>query len=140
LAGSQWKMSTDSEFFYEREAQHYGFTPFQFLDSVGEVVVKAVFAMFDKVVSDIAPEVAFLSHGQLEAGVGQWSALVETRFGRNYELFESYIIKNVLVIPDNFQLPGAPEPVQDFNEASVDAELAQLAARLQKVVFSFDSL
>jgi hypothetical protein len=65
---------------------------------------------------------------------------VETRFGRNYELFESYIIKNVLVIPDNFQLPGAPEPVQDFNEASVDAELAQLAARLQKVVFSFDSL
>jgi hypothetical protein len=126
-------MSTDSEFFYEREAQHYGFTPFQFLDAVGEVVVKAVFAMFDRVANDLAPEVSFLSRGQLEAGIGQWSALVEARFGRNYELFESYIIKNVLVIPDNFQLPGTLEPVNNFDETTIDLELARLAENLQKV-------
>jgi len=29
-------------------------------------------------------------------------ALVENSFGRNYELFESYITRNVLLIPDDF--------------------------------------
>lgn len=30
---------------------------------------------------------------------------METRFGRNYELFESYVIKNVLSLPPSFILP-----------------------------------
>lgn len=61
-------MSTDSEFFYEREAEHFGFTPFQFLDLVGEIVVKIVFNMFDRVtVNSLIPHAPFLSKGQIDA-------------------------------------------------------------------------
>lgn len=59
----------DSEFFYEREAEFFGFTPFQFLDAVGEIVVKTVFSMFDRLGGVALPPKAssFLSSGQIEA-------------------------------------------------------------------------
>lgn len=31
---------------------------------------------------------------------------VEQQFGKNYELFESYVIKNILMLPDSFILPN----------------------------------
>lgn len=58
----------DSEFFYEREAEYFGFTPFQLLDQIGEIVVKNVYSMCDRVASNsLIPHAAFLSHGQVEA-------------------------------------------------------------------------
>jgi hypothetical protein len=62
------KTTADSEFFYEKEAEYFGFTPFQFLDSVGEIVVKAVFGMFERVTgSSLLPNAPFLTKGQVEA-------------------------------------------------------------------------
>lgn len=65
------KMSTtvmDCEFFYEREAEYFGFTPFQLLDQIGEIVVKTVYGMFDRVATNtLIPHAPFLSHGQVEA-------------------------------------------------------------------------
>lgn len=58
----------DSEFFYEREAEYYGFTPFQLLDKIGEIVVKSVYSMFDRTATSVlSPQLPFLSVGQIEA-------------------------------------------------------------------------
>ena len=67
----------DSEFFYERETEFFGFTPFQLLDGVGEIVVKAVFSMFDRLGAVTVPAKAssFLSPGQIEA-VGDATPLI----------------------------------------------------------------
>ena len=59
--------TTDSEYFYEKEAEYYGFTPFQFLDEIGEIVVKAVFGMFDETPRKLAQGAPFLTKGQIEA-------------------------------------------------------------------------
>lgn len=59
--------TTDSEYFYEKEAEYYGFTPFQFLDEIGEIVVKAVFGMFDETPRHLAQNASFLTKGQIEA-------------------------------------------------------------------------
>ena len=62
------ELTADSEFFYEKEAEYFGFTPFQFLDTVGEIVVRAVFRMFDRVTgSNLLPNAPFLTKGQVEA-------------------------------------------------------------------------
>lgn len=65
--GSVTGMS-EAEFFYEREAEYFGFTPFQLLDEIGEIVVKTVFSMFDGVEQGLQ-EVAgsFLNRGQIQA-------------------------------------------------------------------------
>ena len=68
--------------------------------------------------------------------MGQWSALVEGRFGRNYELFEAYVVKNVLLLPDAFVMPhhrGLESAVNVESEELLDGELADLAGRLQAV-------
>lgn len=94
----------DAELFYEREAEYFGFTPYKFLDEVGTRVVGAVLGVFERLTGRLA-SLPFLGRGQSEAGLGQWSAFVEARFGRNYELFETYVVKNVLCLPDAFVLP-----------------------------------
>lgn len=68
--------------------------------------------------------------------MGQWSALVEGRFGRNYELFEAYVVKNVLLLPDAFVMPhhrGLAPVASVESEGLLDGELADLAGRLQAV-------
>lgn len=57
----------DSDYFYEKEAEYFGFTPFQLLDQIGEIVVKIVFDMFDNVTENIGKHIAFLNKGQIEA-------------------------------------------------------------------------
>lgn len=59
---------SEAEFFYERETEYFGFTPFQLLDEIGEIVVKTVFGMFDGV-EQVLQEVAssFLNRGQIQA-------------------------------------------------------------------------
>lgn len=62
--------------------------------------------------------------------------MVESKFGRNYELFEAYVIKNVLMIPDTFVLPHHRDLALAETESGtvdVDSELASWAARLQSV-------
>jgi hypothetical protein len=129
----------DSEYFYEKEAEYFGFTPFQFLDNIGEIVVKEVFSMFERVGEiKLGKGAPFLSKGQIEAGVGQWSALVEGKFGRNYELFESYVIKNVLVLPDEFVLPHHRNIICSKDNGSIakdqDAEIAELLVKISAVI------
>lgn len=63
---------SEAEFFYEREAEYFGFTPFQLLDEIGEIVVKTVFGMFDGVEQALHGAVgSFLNRGQLQA-VSLW--------------------------------------------------------------------
>lgn len=58
----------DSEYFYEKEAEYFGFTPFQFLDYVGDIVVRQVYSMADEFGPDmLETNVDVLSKGQLES-------------------------------------------------------------------------
>lgn len=60
---------------------------------------------------------------------------MESRFSRNYELFETYVIKNVLLVPDHFVLPHhrtlAPEGTAP--DVLGTRDILQLAQRLQAV-------
>lgn len=64
---------------------------------------------------------------------------METRFGRNYELFESYIIRNVLSLPPSFVLPHQREALAgggSLKLTSVEEEVAleeQIRALLQEL-------
>lgn len=59
--------NNDSEYFYEREAEYFGSTPFQLLDEIGEIVVGAAFKMFDSAPTIIGEIIPFLDKGQLTA-------------------------------------------------------------------------
>ena len=60
--------------------------------------------------------------------------MVETRFGRNYELFESYVIKNVLLIPNQFVLPHYrtfTAPLSAKEEGALDDRIVTLRELLR---------
>lgn len=47
---------------------------------------------------------------------------VEQQFGKNYELFESYVIKNILMLPDSFTLPNRRRNLSDYLEENQNDE------------------
>lgn len=124
----------DSEYFYEREAEFFGFTPFHLLDEIGNHVVNSAFDMFERVcgLESELKKLSFLGDAQRDTGLGQWTAMVESRLGRNYEMFEAYVVKNVLCLPDQFvpkhrQLSMAVNSVDDFAESeALQTQVAQL--------------
>lgn len=60
--------NSDSSYFYEKEAEYYGFTPFQLLDLIGEFVVKAAFGVFQRLNNANLPsKYSFLSMSAREA-------------------------------------------------------------------------
>ena len=65
--------------------------------------------------------------------MSQWCSLVEARFGRNYELFEAYVIRNVLLIPDKFVLPAHRDLLAAGQKEQVasDPALTELVMRFQ---------
>lgn len=57
--------------------------------------------------------------------------MVETKCAKNFELFESYVIRNVLLLPDNFVLPGHREPLKEAENESTDSDFIDLVTRYQ---------
>lgn len=59
---------------------------------------------------------------------------MESKCGRNYELFESYVIRNVFLLPDKFVLPGHVDVLKAKGEAenqNSDVDFMDLANRYQ---------
>ena len=105
-----------SELFYERETEYYGMTPYALLDRIGSIIVEEYFVHLKNLHSESLPSSCpFLSETQIAAALTQWSRLVEGTIDKNFELFETYIMKNILAIPSDF-------PVDKFLEESADFE------------------
>lgn len=67
------------EYFYEREAEYFGFTPFQLLDEIGEIVVKVAFEMFDHCPARLGT--SFLKPHQLETVTTSGAFLIQFLVG-----------------------------------------------------------
>lgn len=94
-----------SELFYERETEYYGMTPYALLDRIGSIIVEEYFVALKRLHSETLPlSCPFLSETQIAAALTQWSRLVEGTIDKNFELFETYIMKNILAIPSDFPI------------------------------------
>lgn len=55
-----------SDFFYERETEYFGVTPFQLLDQIGAILVQQVIAVQDEVNQSLSEGLErHLSHAQI---------------------------------------------------------------------------
>lgn len=112
-----------SELFYERETEYYGMTPYALLDRIGSMIVDRYFVTLTELQGKSLPtSCPFLSENQIAAALTQWSLLVEGTIDKNFELFETYIMKNILALPADF-------PIDDHD---IDFELI-------KTNFTFES-
>lgn len=101
-------METTSDYFYEREVEYFGMTPFQLTETLNGQVTATMVEFFNRICGSDGNSPLSLPHlgaAQSESGLAQWTALVESRLDRNYELFELYVVKNVLYVPDDFIPP-----------------------------------
>ena len=110
-----------SELFYERETEYYGMTPYTLLDRIGSMIVDEYFNSLNNLQTISLPsKCPFLSETQIAAALTQWSLLVEGTIDKTFELFETYIMKNILALPSDF-------PIDKFldNESEMDEETNQ---------------
>lgn len=110
-----------SELFYERETEYYGMTPYALLDRVGSMIVDRYFLALNELHNESLPKnCPFLSETQIAAALTQWSLQVEGTIDKNFELFETYIMKNILALPSDF-------PIDKFLEEDCEGEGRQAA-------------
>lgn len=111
-----------SELFYERETEFYGMTPYALLDRVGSMIVDRYFLVLNELHNESLPQnCPFLSETQIAAALTQWSLQVEGTIDKNFELFETYIMKNILALPSDF-------PIDKFLEEDCGEEGRQAAS------------
>ena len=126
-----------AELFYERETQYFGLTPYAFLDSVGQIIIDNYFNALAGLVNESLPAACpFLSENQIGAAMTQWTLLAEEVIGKNYDLFETYVLKNVLAMPTGFPYDDevcGPNAVNDAELAKLEQEMQEQMRRLKKV-------
>lgn len=125
-----------SELFYERETEYFGTTPYALLDRIGSMIVDRYFDALSQLHAAKFPaNCPFLSETQIAAALTQWTLLVEASIDKNFELFETYIMKNILALPADFPIDKflALEEAADFVTSS-PADLADLQDRMSLVM------
>ena len=125
-----------SELFYERETEYFGTTPYALLDRIGSMIVDCYFDALSQLHSAKLPSnCPFLSETQIAAALTQWTLLIEASIDKNFELFETYIMKNILALPADFPIDKflALEETPDFIIAS-PADLSDLQDRMSSVM------
>lgn len=130
-----------SELFYERETEYYGMTPYALLDRIGSMIVDRYFVTLNELHTSALPNSCpFLSENQIAAALTQWSLLVEGTIDKNFELFETYIMKNILSLPNDFPIDKflcdqeQEDQEQEIKGAvDLDEQINQITKRLQSV-------
>lgn len=122
-----------SELFYERETEYYGMTPYALLDRIGSTIVDKYFVALNELHNESLPKSCpFLSETQIAAALTQWSLLVEGTIDKNFELFETYIMKNILALPRDFPVDCCGEASQ-ADLKSLEEQMEQITRRLEAV-------
>jgi len=125
---SRNKSALLSELFYERETEYYGMTPYALLDRIGSMIVDCYFEVLNGLQGEQLPrECPFLSETQIAAALTQWSLLVEGTIDKNFELFETYIMKNILALPLDFPVDKYLE-VDDYEDKEEEVSSESLSA------------
>ena len=125
-----------SELFYERETEYYGMTPYALLDRIGSIIVEEYFVALKKLHSESLPtSCPFLSETQIAAALTQWSRLVEGTIDKNFELFETYIMKNILALPNDFPIDKYLEEdsEEDGRQAANETDLKSLQEQMENI-------
>lgn len=116
---------TLSDLFYEKETEYFGTTPYAFLDRIGQLIVDSYFSALGQLRHTWLPNAApFLSEKQIAAALTQWTLLVEAAIDKNFEIFETYVMKNVLALPAGFV--EAAEKGEDGLEERFEHTLGEL--------------
>lgn len=130
-----------SELFYERETEYFGMTPYALLDRIGSLIVDQYFDALSTLHSSTLPQnCPFLSETQVAAALTQWTLLVEGAIDKNFELFETYIMKNILALPSDFPIDAFLEEGQVTGGSREDcgfgttADLALLDDSMQQTM------
>lgn len=124
-----------SELFYERETEYYGLTPYSLLDRVGSMIVDRYFVVLNELNNESLPkQCPFLSETQIAAALTQWSLLVEGTIDKNFELFETYIMKNILALPSDFPIDKfLEEDGEEGTQAASEKDLKILNDQMEQV-------
>jgi hypothetical protein len=140
-----------SDLFYERETEYFEMTPYSFLDRIGQLIVDCYFESLSLLRGQWLPQAApFLSETQVAAALTQWTLMVEASIDKNFELFETYVMKNVLALPASFPLdsdrspsdaPGTPEELDSQLKEAIRALKAASAVNrsLRQDAYQLDS-
>lgn len=108
-------MNSFSELFYERETEYFGTSPYALLDKIGTLIVNHYFQALNTLHSTTLPaNCGFLSETQIAAALTQWTLLVESSIDKNFELFETYIMKNILALPTDFPIDKFSDEGEGF--------------------------
>lgn len=113
-------------------------TPYALLDRIGSMIVEEYFVHLKKLHSTSLPSSCpFLSETQIAAALTQWSRLVEGTIDKNFELFETYIMKNILAIPSDFPIDKFLEEdcgdCGDVGFAASENDLKSLQDQMEQV-------
>lgn len=127
-----------SELFYEKETEYYGMTPYALLDRIGSTIVDQYFITLNNLQNELLPKSCpFLSETQIAAALTQWSLLVEGTIDKNFELFETYIMKNILALPGDFPIDfeegNKPISVSQSDLKSLQDQMELITRRLESV-------
>lgn len=124
-----------SELFYERETEYYGMTPYALLERVGSMIVDRYFVSLNDLHNESLPKnCPFLSETQIAAALTQWSLLVEGTIDKNFELFETYIMKNILALPRDFPIDKfLEEDCGESRQAASEKDLKNLNDQMEQV-------
>lgn len=137
MTASSNSLSVLSELFYERETEYFGTTPYALLDRIGSIIVDRYFDALSQLHSTTLPSnCPFLSETQIAAALTQWTLMVESSIDKNFELFETYIMKNIMALPADFPIDkflAQEEESPEFVTAS-PADLADLQDRMSSVM------
>ena len=122
-------------------------TPYSLLDRIGSIIVDRYFVSLNELQNQLLPSTCpFLSETQIAAALTQWSLLVEGTIDKNFELFETYIMKNILALPNDFPIDkfleeecgeeGRRAPSQN-DLKSVEDQLDKITRRLESVIYKY---
>lgn len=135
-------ISVLSELFYERETEYFGMTPYALLDRIGSIIVDKYFSTLSNLHSNTLPaSCPFLSETQIAAALTQWTLCVEASIDKNFELFETYFMKNILALPHDFPIDKFLE--EDEGESRVPAttcDLIEIEDKMQQVMRKLKSV
>lgn len=133
-----------SELFYERETEYFGMTPYTLLDRIGSLIVEQYFLALNTLQNESLPKSCpFLSETQIAAALTQWSLLVEGTIDKNFELFETYIMKNILALPADFPIDKFLDDnsgEEATNETTSESDLKNLEEQMDQITKRLESV
>lgn len=106
---------------YSRETEYFNSTPIQLLDEFCQIITsvcKESTGENNLSIKKFLQSCPILTESQVEIGRTTWQELFEKSLEKAYDLFESYVSRNILILPKSFPIstdPPNPPPSHLMN-------------------------